>query len=208
MAQAVAKSLSPLAYDDGPIVWVDCEMTGLDHNKDKIIEIAVLITNGNLEIVDEGVEYIIRADKAVLDGMDEWCTNQHGKSGLTAACLASPHTTASVESAVLAYIQKWVPTQRTAVLAGNSVHVDRMFLANEMPRLVDWLHYRIIDVSSIKELARRWYPQIPVPKLSESSHRALDDIKGSIAELRWYRENIFKTVPKLKSPPPSPPRAK
>ncbi|KAL1745028.1 ribonuclease H-like domain-containing protein [Schizophyllum fasciatum] len=207
MAQTTVKSPRPLAYEDGPIVWVDCEMTGLDHNKDKIIEIAVLITNGNLDIVDEGIEFVIRTEKALLDGMDEWCRNQHGKSGLTTACLTSLHTMPDVESAVLDYLKTWIPTQRTAVLAGNSVHVDRVFLNNDMPRVVDWLHYRIIDVSSIKELARRWYPDIPVPRLSESSHRALDDIKGSIAELRWYRENIFKAAPRPKTPPPMPPRA-
>ncbi|TRM69121.1 ribonuclease H-like domain-containing protein [Schizophyllum amplum] len=197
----------PLAFDDGPIVWVDCEMTGLDFKKDKIIEIAVLITNGNLDIVDEGIEFVVRTEKSILDGMDEWCTNQHGKSGLTAACLTSPHTPAAVEAAVLDYVKAWVPTQRTAVLAGNSVHVDRVFLNNDMPSFVDWLHYRIIDVSSVKELARRWYPDLAIPKVAESSHRALDDIKGSIAELKWYRENIFKTAPKYRSPPPSPPRA-
>ncbi|KAJ7209716.1 ribonuclease H-like domain-containing protein [Mycena pura] len=182
----------PLAYGDGPMVWIDCEMTGLDPSKDKILEIAVLITNGNLDLVDEGIEYIIRTDKASLDAMDEWCTNQHGQSGLTQACLDSPHSHDEVSQAVLAYIKKWVPRRHVGILAGNSVHADRLFLAKYMPEVVEWLHYRIIDVSSIKELSRRWYPEMGIPKLTKSNHRALEDIRGSISELQWYRRNIFK----------------
>lgn len=192
----------PLDFNAGPLVWVDCEMTGLDPRTDKILEIAVLITNGNLELVDEGLEFVIRMDKTVLDGMGEWCTKQHGQSGLTSACLTSPHSHEYVSKAVLAYIKKWIPQQRVGVLAGNSVHADRSFLVEAMPEVVDWLHYRIVDVSSIKELSRRWYPRQPVPRLSESSHRALDDIRGSIKELQWYRDNIFVTP---SSTPPSPP---
>ncbi|EIW80691.1 ribonuclease H-like protein [Coniophora puteana RWD-64-598 SS2] len=183
----------PLDYNAGPMVWIDCEMTGLNPPKDKILEIAVIITNGQLQPVDEGIRYAVRTDKKVLDGMDEWCTNQHGKSGLTAECLTAPHTLSEVEKMVLAYIKKWVPQQRTALLAGNSVHADRSFMVHEMPKVIDWLHYRIVDVSSVKELARRWYPDNPVPKeLFGGNHRALDDIQGSIIELQWYRDNIFK----------------
>ncbi|KII95701.1 hypothetical protein PLICRDRAFT_34642 [Plicaturopsis crispa FD-325 SS-3] len=183
----------PLNFYAGPLVWVDCEMTGLNPRKDKILEIAVLITNGNLELVDEGIEFVIRTDKSALDGMDQWCTNQHGRSGLTQACLDSPYTTSYVSQAVLAYIKKWIPDQRVGVLAGNSVHADRSFLQEEMPEVIDWLHYRIVDVSSIKELCRRWYPMRLPPRENgvESSHRALDDIQGSIRELQWYRDNIF-----------------
>ncbi|KAJ7647650.1 ribonuclease H-like domain-containing protein [Roridomyces roridus] len=188
----------PLSYGDGPMVWVDLEMTGLNVDKDRILEIAVLITNGNLELVDEGLQFVIRTDKAHLDGMDEWCTNQHGQSGLTKACLESPHTHDEVSKAVLAYIKKWVPSRRTGLLAGNSVHADRAFLAKHMPEIMEWLHYRIIDVSSVKELSRRWYPQLGIPKLSESNHRALDDIRGSIKELQWYRKNIF--IPPIQPP--------
>ncbi|KAJ7287244.1 ribonuclease H-like protein [Mycena rebaudengoi] len=191
-------SQRPLSFGDGPLIWVDCEMTGLDPDKDKILEIAVLITNGNLELVDEGIEYIIRTDKASLDGMDEWCTKQHGQSGLTLACLKSPHSHEAVSKAVLEYIKKWVPSRRTGVLAGNSVHADRAFLAKHMPDITDWLHYRIVDVSSVKELSRRWYPQLGIPKLSESNHRALDDIRGSIKELEWYRRHIF--IPPIQPP--------
>lgn len=184
---------APLDFSSGPMVWIDCEMTGLDPRKDKILEIAVLITNGNLELVDEqGIQFVIKTDKAVLNSMDEWCKTQHGKSGLTQACMTSPHTREYVSKAILEYIKKWVPKKRTAVLAGNSVHADRSFLVEEMPEVIDWLHYRIVDVSSIKELCRRWYPDNQVPKdASAGRHRAYDDIMDSIQELSWYRQNIF-----------------
>ncbi|KAF5380556.1 hypothetical protein D9615_004707 [Tricholomella constricta] len=132
----------PLDFNAGPLIWVDCEMTGLDPRTDKILEIAVLITNGDLEIVDKGLEFVIRTDKAVLDRMGEWCTKQHGQSGLTQACLTSPHSLEEVSKSVLAYIKKWIPQQRTGVLAGNSVHADRSFLVEAMPEVIDWLHYR------------------------------------------------------------------
>nr|GAT57829.1 predicted protein [Mycena chlorophos] len=183
---------NPLSYLDGPMIWVDCEMTGLNLEKDKILEIAVIITDGQLEPVDDGIEFIIQTPKESLDAMDEWCTKQHGHSGLTQACLDSPYSHEEVTKRVLAYIKKWVPQRRVGVLAGNSVHADRGFLVKQMPEVVEWLHYRIIDVSSIKELSRRWYPELGIPKLKESNHRALDDIRGSIEELKWYRRNVFK----------------
>jgi oligoribonuclease len=168
-------------------------MTGLNPRNDKILEIAVLITNGNLDLVDDGIEFVIKTEKPDLDAMDEWCRNQHASSGLTEACLKSPYTREYVAQAVLDYVQKWIPVHKAGILAGNSVHADRSFLVEEMPQLVDWLHYRIVDVSSIKELTRRWYPSRKPPQniYSKSTHRALDDIKGSIRELKWYRENIF-----------------
>ncbi|KAI0002182.1 ribonuclease H-like domain-containing protein [Russula compacta] len=175
-----------LTYYDGPLIWIDCEMTGLDYNTDRILEIAVLITNGNLDVVDDGLEFVIRTEKAVLDNMSMWCIQHHGASGLTAACLKSNHTTAAVQEEILKYIQKWVPQRRTAMLAGNSVHADRAFLAREMPEVVDWLHYR--------SLGSTWYPRRPLPDTvfkRETKHRALDDIRGSIEELKWYRGNIF-----------------
>ncbi|KAI0776314.1 ribonuclease H-like protein [Trametes elegans] len=182
----------PLDWKAGPLVWIDCEMTGLDPRTDQILEIAVLITNGELQTVDEGISYIIQTDKEVLDRMGDWCRNTHGASGLTQACIESPHTKDFVQQEVLKYIKKWIPHDRTGVLAGNSVHMDRAFMVGEMPDVINWLHYRIVDVSSIKELARRWYrttspPSTPV----EPAHRALDDIKGSIRELQWYRQNLF-----------------
>ncbi|KAF8633437.1 hypothetical protein AX17_004607 [Amanita inopinata Kibby_2008] len=198
MAESSNASLphvKPLSYGDGPLVWVDCEMTGLDLRRDRLLEIAVVITNGNLDRVDEGLNFVIHTDRQVLDNMNDWCKNQHGKSGLTQACLDSPHTLEQVSTQVLYYIKKWIPERNIAQLAGNSVHVDRTFLAQEMPQVVDWLHYRIVDVSSIKELVRRWYPTQVAPKSTESSHRALDDILGSINELKWYKQNVFRHSP-------------
>lgn len=189
-----------LRFEDGPLVWIDCEMTGLDPQKHKIIEIAVIITNGNLEPVDQGVNYVIKTDKKDLDMMDAWCVNQHGSSGLTKACLESPHSHEFVNSSVLAYIKRWIPAPRVGVLAGNSVHADKAFLKVHSPAIIDWLHYRIVDVSSIKELTRRWYPSALSDSRKEiCSHRALDDIKGSIRELKWYRDNIFVSPANLQT---------
>ncbi|KAG8717969.1 hypothetical protein FRC08_006212 [Ceratobasidium sp. 394] len=184
-------------------------MTGLDSTSDRIIEIAVLITNGNLDLVDEaGCHYVVKTKKEVLDNMGEWCTTQHGKSGLTSQAINSPHAPQEVAAHVLAYIKRWVPEPRTGMLAGNSVHADATFLRAKGPdsdeksargvwnAIIDHLHYRIVDVSTVKELCRRWYPdearryREESPK--ESSHRALDDIRGSIAELKFYRNAIFK----------------
>jgi len=125
--------------------------------------------------------------------MDEWCTKQHASSGLTQACLTSPHSKDFVYNEVLSYIKTWIPTNQIGVLAGSSVQSDRSFLVNEMPGVVEWLHYRIVDVYSIQELCRRWYPARQPPKdtFYKGNHRALDDIRGSIQELKWYREYIF-----------------
>lgn len=195
--QISTKTTKPLQWSDGPLVWIDCEMTGLDPQKDHLLEIAVLITNGNLDIVDkEGMSFIIQTKKEVLDAMTPWCVKQHGDSGLTAACLSSPYTLEYVTTSILEYVQSWVPTDRAALLAGNSVHADRAFLARFMPDLISHLHYRIVDVSTIKELCRRWYPEVTDKRSNsmaqESKHRALDDIMGSIEELRFYRQMIFK----------------
>ncbi|KAF8908022.1 ribonuclease H-like domain-containing protein [Mucidula mucida] len=192
----MADPIKPLQPSDGPLVWIDCEMTGLDHRNDKIIEIAVLITNGNLDIIDEGVRYAIKTDKEALDKMDDWCTKTHGQSGLTAECLASTHTLPEVEQAVLAYVKRRIPTKRSAVLAGSSVHVDRQFLCEQMPKLIEWLHYR-------RELASRWYPDLPdrpfVSKHRLLVDRALDDIKDSISELARYQRVLFKTPDEFKA---------
>ncbi|KZV83646.1 ribonuclease H-like protein, partial [Exidia glandulosa HHB12029] len=155
------------------------------------------ITDGQLQPVDDGICYVISTPKPVLDSMNEWCIDQHGKSGLTAECLASPHSHEWVQDAVMSYIKRWIPEHRAGVLAGNSVHADRSFLVEHMRPIVDHLHYRIVDVSSLKELAKRWYPgqmMIKNEGAPESRHRALDDIRGSIEELKWYRENIFRPV--------------
>ncbi|RSH86910.1 uncharacterized protein EHS24_005188 [Apiotrichum porosum] len=200
---------SSLTYNDGPMVWVDCEMTGLDTNTDRIIEIAVIITDGHLRPVDEGVEWVIHTPKEVLDEMGEWCTEQHGKSGLTQACIDSPHSYEDVAAKVLEYIKRWIPEKGAGLLAGSSVHADMRFLLIGMPEVMKHLSYRIVDCSS--ELARRWYPNLIKQERAarpyESAHRALDDIRASIRELEFYQKNIFKpletepTVPESRDTP-------
>ncbi|EKC99854.1 hypothetical protein A1Q2_05819 [Trichosporon asahii var. asahii CBS 8904] len=187
---------TPLTYDDGPMVWVDCEMTGLDTSKDVIIEIAVIITDGHLNPVDDGICYVINTDKALLDGMDEWCQTTHGNSGLIQQCLDSPYSYADVAQKVLEYIQKWIPEKGAGLLAGSTVHADMRFLLIGMPEVMKHLSYRIVDVSSVKEIARRWYPQLikreKESRQKESAHR--------INELKFYREHIFQPVEPIQEP--------
>ncbi|KAJ2894088.1 rna exonuclease [Coemansia aciculifera] len=177
----------------GPLVWIDCEMTGLDHESDTILEIACIVTDGDLNALAPGQEIVIHHPQHVLDAMNEWCVEHHGNSGLTARVLDSTVTMEQAETAVLDMVKSCCAEPRVAVLAGNSVHVDKAFMQRYMPRLIEHLHYRIVDVSTVKELARRWNAEVlrmaPVKKLS---HRALDDIAESINELRFYRENFFK----------------
>ncbi|KAJ1647740.1 rna exonuclease [Coemansia erecta] len=175
-----------------PLVWIDCEMTGLDYAHDKIIEIACIITDGELNVLEKGREIVIHQSKATMEAMNDWCKEHHGNSGLASSVLQSTTTTAQAEQEVLALIKRHCKTPRTAILAGSSVHADRAFLARQMPELTEFLHYRIVDVSSIKELARRWNPRVleslPAKKCS---HRALDDIVESIDELRYYKSKFF-----------------
>ncbi|KAG0364882.1 Oligoribonuclease, mitochondrial [Gamsiella multidivaricata] len=174
------------------LVWIDCEMTGLAAT-DKLIEIAVIITDDDLNIIAEGPNLIISQPKEVMDKMNEWCIEHHGASGLTAAVLASDISTEKACTQVLDFIKQYIPEPQRGILAGNSVHADKVFLEREMRPIVDHLHYRIVDVSTVKELARRWYPkefqQVPQKK---EAHRALDDIKESINELKYYRGAVFK----------------
>ena len=174
------------------LVWIDLEMTGLDPAHHHIIEIATLITDGSLEIVAEGPDLVIHQPDSVLEGMNEWCTEHHTASGLVDKVRASTVSLAEAEARTLELVQAWC-TAETAPLAGNSIHVDRFFLRHHMPKLEAHLHYRNVDVTSIKELARRWLPKTfaKAPRKSDS-HRALDDIRESIAELRFYRDNVFK----------------
>ncbi|KAI8991752.1 ribonuclease H-like domain-containing protein [Mycotypha africana] len=173
-----------------PLVWVDCEMTGLDLTKDHLIEIAVLITDGDLNIVAKGPEIVIHQPKEVMDDMNEWCIEHHGKSGLTKQVLESKISAQEAEKQVYDFLKKHVPAG-VAPLAGNSVHADKQFLLKEMPSVVEHLHYRIVDVSTIKELSKRWYPDIAASVVKKGGHRALDDIVESIEELKYYRENVF-----------------
>jgi oligoribonuclease len=178
------------------LVWIDCEMTGLDLGKDKLIEVAALVTDPDLKVLGEGIDAVIHADDAALDAMPEIVRDMHAKSGLTDEVRRSTISMAEAEQAVLAYIKEFVPNPRTAPLCGNSIATDRGFLARDMPTLDSYLHYRMIDVSSIKELCRRWYPRVYFGQPAKGlAHRALADIRESIRELEYYRRTIFVPQP-------------
>jgi oligoribonuclease len=178
------------------LVWIDCEMTGLDLGKDALIEVAALVTDSDLNVLGEGVDLVIHADDAALDAMPEIVREMHAKSGLTEEVRRSTVTMDEAEQAVLAYVRQFVTTPRTAPLCGNSIATDRGFLARDMPALDDFLHYRMIDVSSIKELARRWYPRVYFGQPQKGlAHRALADIRESIRELEYYRRTVFVPLP-------------
>jgi len=176
-------------------VWIDCEMTGLDLRADALIEVAALVTDYELNQLGEGVDLVIAPPPEALAQMDPYVRDMHTSSGLLDA-LASGTTLDQAQAAVLEYVRAWVPEPGKAPLGGNTVATDRGFLARDLPELEAHLHYRIIDVSSIKELARRWYPRayFNAPK-KNGGHRALADIRESIAELRYYRETIFVPAP-------------
>lgn len=192
---------------DGALVWMDLEMTGLDPGKDVIVEIATLVTDGDLNIVAEGPDLVIHVDDAALDNMGEVVKNMHAKSGLTDAIRASTVTLEEAGAATLAFIKEHVPQNRSAPLCGNSIGTDRRFLAAHLPDIENWLHYRSIDVSSIKELVDRWYPEIYAKRPDKTgNHRALGDIVDSVNELRYYRDTVFRPrTAGPDSPPPPPP---
>jgi oligoribonuclease len=177
------------------LVWIDCEMTGLDVEKDCLVEIAVLITDSELKILDDGFSVVIKPREDSLAGMGEFVTNMHKESGLL-DLLPEGLPIEQAEVQILDYIKKFAPEKRTAPLAGNSIGTDRMFLNRYMPDLDAHLHYRNVDVSSIKELVRRWYPKVyfQLPK-KNGGHRALADIRESIAELAYYRKTVFVEAP-------------
>jgi oligoribonuclease len=176
-----------------PLVWVDCEMTGLDPATDVLVEIAVVVTDGSLERLEEGPDIVIAQPAEVLEGMAEVVRSMHATSGLTDAVLASDVSLAEAEEEVLAFIRRFVPEPRKAPLAGNSVHADRAFLRRYMPVLESYVHYRNVDVSTVKELARRWYPGVlDAAPAKTGGHRALADIRESIEELRWLRSQVFR----------------
>ncbi|WP_173008516.1 oligoribonuclease [Mycolicibacterium sp. P1-18] len=178
------------------LVWIDCEMTGLDLKSDRLIEIAVLVTDGELNLLGDGLDVVIHADDEALDGMVEVVATMHRKSGLTEEVRASTVGVAEAEKMVLDYIRGHVKQPNTAPLAGNSIGTDRGFIARDMPALDDFLHYRMIDVSSIKELCRRWYPRIYFGQPEKGlAHRALADIHESIRELKYYRSTAFVSPP-------------
>jgi oligoribonuclease len=180
------------------LVWIDCEMTGLDLRTDRLIEIAVLVTDAELNILGDGIDVVIHADDDAMSSMIPVVTEMHTRSGLIEEVRASTIDVAAAEELVLDYIRSHVKQAKTAPLAGNSIATDRGFIARDMPKLDDYLHYRMIDVSSIKELCRRWYPRIYFGQPEKGlAHRALADIHESIRELKYYRRTAFV-------PPPGP----
>ena len=174
----------------GNLIWIDLEMTGLDTVNDTIIEIATIVTDAHLNELAEGPVIAIGQPKATLDAMDDWNTRQHGESGLTARVLESSTTAAEAEQATIEFLCDWVEAGASP-MCGNSICQDRRFLAREMPELEQYFHYRNLDVSSLKILAERWAPAVAAGFTKESSHRALSDIRDSIAELAWYRDNLL-----------------
>ncbi|EME52699.1 oligoribonuclease [Rhodococcus sp. GXMU-t2271] len=183
------------------LVWIDCEMTGLRIDSDQLIEIAALVTDSDLNVLGDGVDIVIHADDEALAAMPDVVTEMHERSGLTEEVRKSTVSVAEAEKMVLDYIRAHVPEAGTAPLAGNSIATDRGFIARDMPELDAYLHYRMVDVSSVKELCRRWYPRIYFGQPAKGlSHRALADIKESIRELRYYRRTAFVA-------PPGPPSA-
>ncbi|GEO92988.1 oligoribonuclease [Kocuria flava] len=180
---------------NGRIVWIDCEMTGLSLEHDALIEVAALVTDDELNVLGEGVDVVVRPDEAALAQMGEFVRGMHTASGLLEE-LPRGVSMAEAQEQVLAYLRQWVPEPGKAPLGGNSVGTDRTFLVRDMPEVVAHLHYRVIDVSTIKELARRWYPRAYFQAPAKTgNHRALGDIRDSIDELRYYRRAVFAADP-------------
>src|SRR4051812_17203292 len=179
-----------------PLVWIDCEMTGLDPEVEVLVEIAVVVTDSELTLLDDGLDLIIAATDDKLAGMQDVVRQMHTASGLLTALESATTTVEEAEQQVLAYVKRFVPERRKAPLCGNSIATDRSFLTRYMPELDDHLHYRMIDVSTIKELARRWYPRAYFNAPAKlGGHRALADIVDSITELRYYRDVVFVPAP-------------
>jgi oligoribonuclease len=177
--------------NDNNLIWIDLEMTGLDPDKDVIIEIATLVTDADLNLLAEGPVFAVRQSDEILNGMDEWNTNQHGKSGLTQRVRESKVSAAQAEADTIAFLQNWVAKGKSPI-CGNSICQDRRFLVRGMPKLEDYFHYRNLDVSTIKELARRWRPEVLAGVKKSGAHLAMDDIKDSVEELKHYRATFFK----------------
>lgn len=180
-----------MAASEHNLIWLDLEMTGLDPKKDVILEIATIVTDSQLNILAEGPSLAIKQPDAVLDGMDPWCVEQHGKSGLTERCRNSTVSLAEAEQLTLAFLRQYVPAGKSP-MCGNSIGQDRRFLVEYAPELEAFFHYRNLDVSTVKELARRWAPEVLKQVQKQGSHLALDDIRDSIGELVTYRTHFFK----------------
>jgi len=180
-----------MSIDESNLIWIDLEMTGLEPQQDEIIEIAVIVTDKNLNILAEGPVFAINQSKALMDGMDEWNTSHHGDSGLTRRVLDSKNTLRDAEIETIKFLKKWVSAEQSP-MCGNSICQDRRFMARLMPELEAYFHYRNLDVSSLKELAVRWKPEVLKGFKKKGAHLAMDDIRESIEELIYYREHILK----------------
>ncbi|MFO8154688.1 MAG: oligoribonuclease [Pseudomonadota bacterium] len=179
-----------MAADADNLIWIDLEMTGLDTDNDRIIEIATIVTDARLNVLAEGPVLAIHQPDQVLDGMDEWNTRQHGDSGLVERVRASSVTEAEAEERTIEFLSRYVPAGASP-MCGNSICQDRRFLARCMPKLEAWFHYRNLDVSTLKELARRWAPEVYSGFSKGGAHLAMDDIRESIQELVYYRRNFL-----------------
>ena len=178
-----------MLHDDN-LIWIDLEMTGLEPDTDVIIEIATIVTDSQLNVLAEGPSLVIHQPDSLMDGMDEWCTNQHGQSGLTARVKSSTISARDAELETIAFLKQYVPAGKSPI-CGNSIGQDRRFLVKYMSELNDYFHYRNLDVSTLKELARRWKPSALEGFDKKGSHLAMDDIKDSIAELKHYRQTFI-----------------
>jgi len=177
--------------NENNLIWIDLEMTGLDPDKERIIEIATIVTDPQLNILEEGPSLVVKQSDELLDGMDEWNTRQHGGTGLTDRVRKSKISTREAEERTLVFLEKWVPRGKSP-MGGNSIHQDRRFLVRYMPRLEEFFHYRNVDVSTVKELAKRWQPEVLHGFEKSGTHLAMDDVRDSIAELKFYRDVFIK----------------
>ncbi|MBL8474642.1 MAG: oligoribonuclease [Methyloversatilis sp.] len=180
-----------MAQDPTYLVWLDMEMTGLDPDNDRVIELACVVTDAQLEVVAEGPVIAVHQSDEVLAGMDKWNTSTHGKSGLTERVRASTVTEAAAQTEMIAFLNQYLP-ERTSPICGNSICQDRRFLARHMPQLEAWFHYRNLDVSALKELCKRWRPELAAQFKKAQRHEALADIYESIDELKFYREHFLR----------------
>jgi oligoribonuclease len=180
-----------MAQDPNNLIWIDMEMSGLDPEKDVVLEVAVIITNSQLEFVAEAPVLVVHQPDSVLDAMDKWNTDTHGKSGLTQRVKDSKLSEDQVADEMVKFIAQYVP-QNVSPMCGNSVHQDRRFMVRYLPKLEAWFHYRNLDVSTLKELARRWKPELLDGLVKHGKHEALADIQESIEELRYYRQHMLK----------------